>query len=404
MEETRLKNAPLADRMRPKKLADFFGQEEVVGKGSYLREAILSDQVPSLIFWGPPGSGKTTLAAIIANETEADFVELSAVASGKKDLLAVINQAREKQKEGKKTLLFVDEIHRWSKTQQDALLPSVEKGTVIFIGATTENPSFEVISALLSRSRVFVLKKLETKNIEEILRRALQEEDKDLEKKKPKVDFEIIKLIAQLSNGDARTALNILEASLGQSKKITAELIKKIVQKSHLYYDKNGEEHYSIISALHKSMRGGDASAALYWLARMLEGGEDPVYVARRLVRFASEDVGLANNTALILANAVFDACQKLGMPECAVHLAQAVIYLSKSKKSVAGYLGYEKAKKDVLRYGNLPVPLEIRNAPTELMKNLNYGKGYKYTPLEDSSAQKYFPPEILGRDYLEGL
>ena len=295
---------------------------------------------------------------------------------------------------GCKTVLFIDEIHRWNKAQQDALLPQVENGTLILIGATTENPSFEVISALLSRARVFVLQRLGEEDIEKILKRALQKIQK-------KVKADVLKMIARFSNGDARMALNTLEACLSQKMEVTEELVKKVLQKSHLLYDKSGEEHYNIISALHKSMRGGDADAAVYWLARMIEGGEDPLYIARRLVRFASEDIGLANNTALLLANAVFDACHKLGYPECNVHLAQCVVYLAKSKKSVAAYLAYGKAKEDVEKWGNLPVPLHIRNAPTKLMKDLKYGQGYKYTPLEDSSSQEYLPKELKGKKYL---
>ena len=396
---------PLADRMRPEKLADFFGQEELLGKNSFLRQAMEKDQIPSLIFWGPPGSGKTTLASIIAKLTNSEFMILSAVSSGIKDLRAVLAEARENQKKNKRTILFIDEIHRWNKSQQDALLPHVEHGTITLIGATTENPSFEVISPLLSRTRVFVLNKLEAQNIEKIIRRALLDKENGLGKesagRRIKMADDTIKLLSNLANGDARMALNTLEATSNISKNITEDIIRKYLQKSHLLYDKTGEEHYNIISALHKSMRGGDASAAIYWLARMLEGGEDPLYVARRLVRFASEDVGLANNTALLLANACFDACHKIGMPECAVHLAQCVAYLSQSKKSVAAYLAYEKAKGDVVKYGNLPVPLEIRNAPTKLMKNLGYGKGYKYTPLEDSSEQEYLPDELKNRKYL---
>jgi len=394
MEKNFAPNAPLADIIRPESLAEVFGQEELLGKDSFLRGAIESDRVPSLIFWGPPGSGKTTLAFIIAKETKSDFLNLSAVSSGKKDLLKIIEKAKESKKIGRKTILFIDEIHRWNKAQQDALLPQVENGTLILIGATTENPSFEVISALLSRARVFVLQRLEKEDIEKILKRALQKTQK-------KVKADVLKMIARFSNGDARMAINTLEACLNQKVAVTEELVKKVLQKSHLLYDKSGEEHYNIISALHKSMRGGDADAAIYWLARMVEGGEDPLYIARRLVRFASEDVGLANNTALILANAVFDACHKLGYPECNVHLAQCVVYLAKSKKSVAAYLAYGKAKEDVEKWGNLPVPLHIRNAPTKLMKDLKYGKGYKYTPLEDSSKQEYLPKELKGKKYL---
>ncbi|MCX6766012.1 MAG: replication-associated recombination protein A [Candidatus Moranbacteria bacterium] len=394
-------DSPLADRIRPRNLDEFVGQEKLVGKNSFLEKAIREDKVPSLIFWGPPGSGKTTLAQIIANITNSDFVQISAATSGKKDLQNVIVKAKENKLFGKKTILFVDEIHRWNKAQQDALLPYVEKGVIILIGATTENPSFEVISALLSRTRVFVLERLSEENIYGIIERTLKDKENGLGGEKINIDKNTIQFLSKISNGDARMALNTLEAAASISKKIDIELIKQVLQRKHLLYDKTGEEHYNIISALHKSMRGGDANAALYWLARMLEGGEDPLYVARRLVRFASEDVGLANNTALVLANAAFDACHKLGMPECAVHLAQCVIYLAKSKKDVTAYLAYEKAKNDVSEFGNLPVPLHIRNAPTKLMKELDYGKGYKYTPLEDSSEQEYLPEKLRNRKYI---
>lgn len=389
-------SSPLSDRLRPTNLKYFFGQEKILGSESFLRQAIENDQVPSLIFWGPPGTGKTTLAHIIAKETHSDFFILSAVSSGKKHLLEIVEKAKINRENNKKTIVFIDEIHRWNKAQQDALLPSVENGTIILIGATTENPSFEVNSALLSRARVFVLEKLDEESLNKIINRAVEYLGENV-----KVKPETIKLLARLANGDARMALNTLEAAAGQQDDITPEVIKNILQKSYLLYDKNGEEHYNIISALHKSMRGGDANAALYWLARMLEGGEDPLYVARRLVRFASEDVGLANNTALILANATFDACHKLGMPECSVHLAQCVIYLTNSKKDITSYLAYGRAKKDVEDFGNLLVPLHIRNAPTKLMKELGYGKNYKYTPLEDSSNQEYLPKEIKKHKYL---
>lgn len=393
----------LAEKARPKNLEEFVGQKHLLGVGSFLREAILADRVPSLIFWGPPGSGKTTLAKIIAKETKADFQILSATGSGKKDLIKVISEARVNRQEGIKTILFIDEIHRWNKAQQDALLPVVEDGTITLIGATTENPSFEVNGALVSRSRVLVLEKLTKEEIEQILKQALKINQKE-KSKKIKINGEAIKLISRLSNGDARMALNTLEVclnTLGKKQEVTIKLVKEVLQKQHLLYDKNGEEHYNIISALHKSMRGGDADAAVYWLTRMLAGGEDPLYIARRLVRFASEDVGLANNTALLLANSVFDACHKLGMPECGVHLAQCVIYLAKSSKSVVAYDAYNQAMADAEKFGNLPVPFHIRNAPTKLMKNLGYGKGYKYTPKEDSSGQEYFPKELRGRKYL---
>ncbi len=393
--------APLADRMRPQTLEDFFGQQELVGENSFLRKAILADQVPSMILWGPPGSGKTTLAAVIAKVTKADFIKISAVTSGIKELRKTISKAEENQWQKKKTILFVDEIHRWNKAQQDALLPHVERGLMTLIGATTENPSFEVNSALVSRSRVFVLSKLETPDLEKIIEKALSDKEKGLGDEKIEITPEIIKEVALLSNGDARMALNTLEAAAGQNKIITRDLLKQIIQKSHLYYDKGGEEHYNIISALHKSMRGGDPDASVYWLARMVEGGEQPTYIARRLLRFASEDVGLADNFALVLANNVFDACHKLGYPECSVHLAQLVVYLAKAPKSVSSYFAYNKAKKDVEEFGNLPVPMHIRNAPTKLMEKLGYGKGYKYTPVEDSSGQEYLPSKLKNKRYL---
>lgn len=395
------KNIPLADRMRPTKLEDFFGHDQLIGPEAHLRKSIENDQISSMILWGPPGTGKTTLASIIAHQTKSQFVKLSGVTSGKSDLISVMQQAEVNKNFGSKTILFIDEIHRWNKAQQDALLPYVENGTVILIGATTENPSFEVISALISRSSVVVLNKLTSNDIEKIIRRAITDNANGLGQNKISIDDETILHLSQIANGDARVALNTLDSAVKQSSTISKELIKKILQKSHLYYDKNGEEHYNIISALHKSMRGGDANAALYWLARMLEGGEDPIYVARRLLRFASEDVGLADNFAVVLANATFDACHKLGMPECNVHLAQLVIYLSNAKKSVSAYFAYGKVRKDVIEYGNLPVPMHLRNAPTKLMQKIGYGKGYKYTPMEDSTNQQYLPNELKDKKYL---
>ncbi len=391
---------PLADRVRPATLEGFFGQEELVGEKSFLRQAIQTDTVPSLILWGPPGSGKTTLAYIISQQTNADFVQISAVNSGLKDLREILVKAEASRGQGKKTILFIDEIHRWNKAQQDALLPYVEKGIITLIGATTENPSFEVNSALVSRTRVLVLKRLEQSDLVRILTRSLQNTYQGLGDRGIVVGDATLNLIADLANGDARVALNILEICSGQSKNITSELVKQVVQKSHLLYDKDGEEHYNIISALHKSLRGGDAHASLYWLARMLEAGEDPLYVARRLVRFASEDVGLADNFAVVLANNVFEVCQKIGMPECSVHLAQLVIYLARAKKNIVAYQAYGLAKEDIEKYGNLPVPLHLRNAPTKLMKELGYSAGYKYTPIEDSSSQTYLPEELKTRKY----
>lgn len=394
-------NTPLASRMRPKSFSEFFGHASLVSKNSYLKKIIENDALFSMILWGPPGTGKTTLAQLIAEETKADFIKISAVDSGAQKLRDVIAKAEENSKNNRRTILFLDEIHRWNKAQQDKLLPYVEKGLIILIGATTENPSFEINSALLSRARVFVLPKLELESLEKIIKNALSNKIDGLGEKNIKISEETISFLANIANGDARVALNVLEASSNYSNKIDNELIKKIIQKTNLIYDKNGDEHYNVISALHKSMRGGDADASVYWLARMLEGGEDPIYIARRLVRFSSEDIGLANNTALLLANATFDACHRLGVPECNVHLSQCVIYLAKSPKSIVAYEAYNKAKRDVEKFGNLPVPLHIRNAPTKLMKDLNYSKGYKYTPKEDSTNQEYLPEELRERKYL---
>lgn len=402
------KNKPLADRMRPEKLSGFLGQEEIIGKDKLLSRAIESDQLPSMIFWGPPGSGKTTLAYIIAKQTKSEFKQISAVTSGLKDLREIIELAKTNQRLGKKTILFIDEIHRWNKAQQDALLPHVEKGLLTLIGATTENPSFEVRGALLSRCRVFVLKQLTESQIGEIIKKAVKDKKKGFGELDIKISQEVISLLTKMSNGDARAALNALEYAVFTSPtktpvNITSDVIKEAFQKSYLLYDKDGEEHYNIISALHKSMRGSDANASLYWLARMLEAGEDPLYVARRLVRFASEDIGLANSRALEQAVAAYQACHFIGMPECNVILAQAVVYMAKCNKSNDLYVAYEKAAADVKEYGNLPVPLHIRNAPTQLMKDLNYGKGYKYSPdYNYKEKQDYLPNKLKGRKYLK--
>lgn len=394
--------------MRPKNLNDFVGQVDIVGPGTLLRKLIEEDLVRSLIFWGPPGVGKTTLASIIANQTGAYFVSLSAVSSGKADLTKIIKESAERLKIGQKTILFIDEIHRWNKAQQDALLPYVENGTLVLIGATTENPSFEVINALLSRSQVFVLKNLEFEDIVILLRRALSDKEVGFGNLNIEISDEILELLANLSGGDARRALNGLElavAAKGKNTKIVLQKddIKEALQRTHLVFDNKGEEFYNIISALHKSMRGGDANAALYWLARMLEGGVDPLYVARRVIRFASEDIGMANSEALVQANAAYDASHKIGMPECAVNLAQAVVYCAKSAKSNILYTGYKKASDDAKATSHLGVPLHIRNASTKLMKDLNYGKDYKYNPDFDGPVeQEYLPPELKGRDYLK--
>ena len=407
------KNAPLADRMRPRNLDEYIGQEEIVGPDTLLRKAIQDDELPSMVFWGPPGCGKTTLAAVIARITNSNFVQLSAVSSGKKDLLGIVKKAHDARKyNNKQTILFIDEIHRWNKAQQDALLPHVEQGIITLIGATTENPSFEVRSALLSRCRVFVLKQLGQAEIAEIIKRTLKDKDRGLGKLEIKIGEAVINLLAQMSNGDARVALNVLEYAVsapfnkggkGDFIEITADTIKEAFQKSHLFYDKDGEEHYNIISALHKSLRGSDADAALYWLARMLEAGEDPLYLARRLVRFASEDVGLVNSRALEQAVAAYQACHFIGLPECNVILAQVVVYLAKCQKSNDLYTAYNQAAQDVRALGNLPVPLHIRNAPTKLMKDLGYGKNYKYSPNYDyKEKQEYLPDKLKGRKYLK--
>ncbi len=389
--------------MRPKTFEGFFGQEDIVGEGKLLRQAIETDRLPSMIFWGPPGSGKTTLAYIIAQQTKSHFVQISAVTSGVKDLRQIIEQAAADREKGIRTILFIDEIHRWNKAQQDGLLPHLEKGTIVLIGATTENPSFEVRGALLSRCRVFVLKQLDANDIAGIIRVALADKEQGLGRQKTRISDEAVLRIAELANGDARRALNVLEYAASVSKDITIETVKEALQKSHVFYDKNGEEHYNIISALHKSLRGSDPDAALYWLARMVEAGEEPLYIARRLVRFASEDVGLANSRALEQAVAAYQACHFIGLPECNVILAQAVVYLAKCQKSNELYAAYNQAAADVRQYGNLPVPLHIRNAPTKLMKELDYGKGYKYSPdYGYKEEQEYLPDKLKGRKYLK--
>ena len=388
-----IKDLPLAAYLRPKTLSEFVGQEKIIGANTWLLQAIKQDRVPSIIFWGPPGSGKTTLAFIIAKETKAEFHELSATSSGVKDLKLIVDRAKESKRLGVKTILFIDEIHRWNKAQQDALLPQVENGTITLIGATTENPSFAVNGALLSRLKVVVLEALSPEDLMLIIKRAA----KNLKVKLPK---DVAPLIARLANGDARRSLGILESAaeaVNSGEAISIKLVKEIINKPGLLYDKNGEEHYNLISALHKSMRGSNADAAVYYLVRMIEAGEDPLYIARRLIRFASEDIGLANNSALMLATATYDSCKNTGLPECGVNLAHCVIYLAKSPKSIVAYTAYNKARAEVEKTGNLPVPLHLRNAPTKLMKELNYGRDYKYTPLEDDSSQEYLPEKIKG-------
>lgn len=401
--------APLADRMRPRHFDEFVGQRKLVANGMPLRLLVERDEVPSMIFWGPPGSGKTTLAKLIASMTKAEFIELSAVTSGVSDIRLVVRDAEAREKyHQKRTLLFIDEIHRFNKAQQDALLPHVEHGTVTLIGATTENPSFEVISALLSRCQVFVLDKLETEDTRTIIRAALEDAERGLGKRKIIVGEEVTEALIVMSDGDARHALNALELATKSAParedgviELTIDHLREALQRSHLLYDKKGEEHFNIISALHKSMRGSDANAALYWLGRMVEAGEDPLYVARRLVRFASEDIGMADPQALVQTVAVYQACHFLGMPECNVHLAQAVVYLSEAPKSNALYAAYGQVAQDVRQLPNEPVPLHIRNAPTKLMKNLGYGKGYVYPPdAEGPVDQSYLPEKLCSRVY----
>ncbi len=401
---------PLAARLRPRTLEEYVGQTHLLGPGKVLRRLIESDQVSSMIFWGPPGVGKTTLARIIANQTKAAFIDFSAVTSGIKEIRAVMQQAEDNRRFGEKTILFVDEIHRFNKAQQDAFLPFVEKGSIILIGATTENPSFEINGALLSRCKVFVLQALKPEEIAELLRRALRDK-RGFGDQVVHIGDDLLEAIANFANGDARTALSTLEmvvlnGEVGSdgSTTVTAETVEQCTSKKSLLYDKKGEEHYNLISALHKSMRNSDPDAAVYWLARMLEAGEDPLYVARRVIRFASEDIGLADPRALDQAVAAYQACHFLGMPECTVHLTQAVVYMSLAPKSNALYKAYEHAKTDALQQLAEPVPLVIRNAPTRLMKELDYGKGYQYAhdAADKLTTLQCLPDSLAGRSYYE--
>ncbi len=403
---------PLADRMRPRDFDEFVGQRHIVGESSVIRKAIEKGEIQSLIFWGPPGTGKTTLAYLIARVTNSNFVSFSAVTSGVKEIRDVIASAEYNIKnKGRRTILFVDEIHRFNKAQQDAFLPHVEKGTIILIGATTENPSFEVNSALLSRSRVVVLEKLTESDLRIIAERALKDEERGLGRMKIEITPEALDHAISQSDGDARVLLNALELAVAATnpdedgvRRIGLETIEGALQRKAILYDKQGDEHYNIISALHKSLRGSDPDAALYWLARMLEAGEDPLYIARRLVRFASEDIGNADPQALVVAVAAKQAVEFVGMPEADCALAQAVVYLATAPKSNAVYVAYQRAKSDVHQLPIEPVPLSIRNAPTRLMKELGFGNGYKYPhDFEDAIVdQSYLPKSIVGRRYYD--
>ena len=385
---------PLADLIRPQSLGDFVGQSHLVTEHKPLRLAIESDQIHSMVFWGPPGCGKTTLARIISKETHSQFVSLSAVSAGKKDIKAVIDQAKNPLTK-QKTILFIDEIHRFNKAQQDFLLPFVERGTIIFIGATTENPSFSVISPLLSRCQVYVLESHTEKELAQILKKA-QSFLKINSISKKALDF-----LIKFSNGDARQSLNLLETTHNLYKTITIKNLKNALQSKFLRYDKTGEEHYNTISAFIKSMRASDPNAAVYYLSRMIDTGEDPLFIARRMVVFASEDIGMAQPTALVVANEVFKACQVIGYPECAINLSHGVIYLSKAKKNRACYDALRSAQKDVKDFGNLSIPLHLRNAPTDLMKDLNYGKDYQMYPDKNKSL---LPSKLKGKKYyIEG-
>lgn len=403
---TALPHVPLAERMRPTSLTNYVGQEHILGQDKILRKAIESDNIASMIFWGPPGSGKTTLARVIANTLDAHFIQLSATMHGVKDLREVFEQASTTKDQlfSKKTIVFIDEIHRFNKAQQDALLPHVENGTVILIGATTENPSFEVNAALMSRSQVFVLKALEKEHIETIVQRALQHE-RGFGNFDISIEPQALEYLAQYANGDARIALNALDIAVKThyddtltSLSLSKDDIKQALQQTNLIYDKGGEEHYNTISAFIKSMRASDPDAALYYLARMVHSGEDPKFIARRMVIFASEDVGLADQNALTIANNVFRACETIGYPECQINLAHGVAYLAKAPKSRHSYDAYFKALDDVKELGNLPIPMHIRNTPTRLMKDLGYGEGYEMYPEEGS----LLPGELQGKKYFE--
>lgn len=404
---------PLAARMRPQSLDEFVGQEQLVKPGGILRRLIETDNITSMIFWGPPGVGKTTLAQIIAKHTKASFINFSAVTSGIKEIRTVMQQAEENRHYGERTIVFVDEIHRFNKAQQDAFLPFVEKGSIVLIGATTENPSFEINGALLSRCRVFVLHELTTENIVTLLNRALTD-DRGYGGQDIRIDQEMLEMIASFANGDARTALSVLEMVILNGDistdegheviTVSRDTLEQCISRKTLLYDKKGEQHYNLISALHKSMRNSDADAAVYWLARMLEAGEDPLYVARRVVRFAAEDVGLADPQAMQIAVAAYQACHFIGMPECSVNLTEAVVYMALAPKSNAMETAYYAAREDALKSLDEPVPLVIRNGVTKLMRDLDYGKGYQYAHdyKDKLTAMQCLPDSLKDRQYYQ--
>ena len=400
-------NEPLAERLRPTSIDEIVGQDHLLGKGKILRNMIESDKVPSMIFWGPPGVGKTTIAKVIANMTKADFITFSAVTSGIKEIKTVMEEAEKNRLFGGKTIVFVDEIHRFNKAQQDAFLPFVEKGSIILVGATTENPSFEINNALLSRCKVFVLNPLTVDDIVLLLKKAISDK-RGFGGMKIKISKQILETIATFSNGDARGALSTLEMVILNGDRqddtitVSKEIVEQVTSKKSFLYDKKGEEHYNLISALHKSMRNSDPDAAVYWLARMLEAGEDPLYIARRVVRFASEDVGLADPRAMEVAVSAYQACHFIGVPECKVCLTEAVVYMAMSPKSNAMEVAYNRAAEDAKKMIDEPVPMVIRNAPTKLMKELGYGDGYIYAhdTKEKIASMQCLPDSLVGKEY----